>query len=79
MAKLAPQLRVGKKHARLGIPVPGPLRRRRFSAGLSLQETATAAGISLSCASLIERGLRVDAKDAAALRDAIEKLAAVRS
>jgi predicted transcriptional regulator len=76
--KKPPQLRVQRKHARLGIPKPGPLRMRRFSAGLSLSETATAAGVSLSRASLIERGAVADPRDAALLDAAVTTLSAVR-
>lgn len=72
MAKPA-QLRVGKRN-RFGIPAPGPLRLRRFSAGLTLAETATAAGISLSRASYVERGVEVHPEDAAALDAAITRL-----
>jgi hypothetical protein len=70
----AVQLRVGKRHVCRGIPVPGPLRARRFCAGITLQEAARMAGVSLSCASLIERGLRTNARDAAALDAAITAL-----
>lgn len=78
--KKAAQLRVGKKHTQFGVPLPGPLRLRRFSAGLALAKVAREAGISLSQASLVERGINVNPRDAAALGAAIEQLAAgVRS
>jgi predicted transcriptional regulator len=77
--KKAVQLRVHKKHTSLGIPVPGPLRLRRFSAGITLAEAARVAGVSLSRASLIERGIAVDPRDAEALDAALTQLSAVRA
>lgn len=78
MKRSAPQLRVGKKHTKFGVPLPGPLRLRRFTAGLALQDVARAAGISLTLASNIERGLRTSPESAAALDAAVTALAAVR-
>jgi transcriptional regulator with XRE-family HTH domain len=76
--KKTARLRVSKKHARLGIPVPGPLRLRRFTAGVTLADAARRAGVSLSRASYIERGAVTDPKDAAALDRAVTALASVR-
>lgn len=68
--------RVGGPHALQ--TAPSPTRIARFAARVTIQEAAQAAGVSLSRASLLERGLRDDPQALAALDAAIERIAAER-
>jgi transcriptional regulator with XRE-family HTH domain len=59
-------------------PAASPIRRRRLAKGITLSEAARAAGVSLTKASYVERGLgKADPKDLRRLDEAIERLAAV--
>jgi hypothetical protein len=74
-----PQLRVRRPHAQTGLSIPSAIRLKRFTAGITLQDAARAASMSLSRASVTERSSSPDPRDVAALDRAVTALAAVRS